>query len=278
MNLLKTAKKLFNDHESGIFTAMIIGSTITAVYTAVKCGPKCVQILDELNEEGASNVEKAKALAPVIAPTLISTSASIALTLVREKRFAAKLSGLASGIGTAVSTVKSLNEEKERNEKVTKEVVGEEKAAEIKRRMAEERVNGTVKEEIETIGPRDAKFYIFLEPFTGKLIRTDRTTIERAVNQCNQEIIRHSDYNGRYFDEEFNITFSDLFRAIGTSSGTGFGDMWGWNAVNDGLIELNLGNTFEYVAPDGTREPGYILDFCSPKPHLIYSDVLITGC
>lgn len=278
MNLLKTAKKLFNDHESGIFTAMIIGSTITAVYTAVKCGPKCVQILDELNEEGASNLEKAKRLAPVVAPTILATSASIGLTLFREKKFAAKLSTLASGVGSAVSTVKTLTEEKERTERVTKEVVGEEKASEIKRKMAEERVNGTVKEEIETVGPRDAKMYIFLEPFTGKLIRTDRSTIERAVNQCNQEIIKHSNYNGRYFDEEFNVTFSDLFRAIGTSSGTGFGDMWGWNAVNDGVIELNLGNTFEYVAPDGTREPGYILDFCSPKPHLIYSDVLITGC
>lgn len=264
MNLLTLSKhaalpliRLWDKHDSTILTATTIIATGAAVAFALRDGPKCQQILKQKKEEGATNLETAKAILPVAGRTMMAVAVAWGSAMLNHKRTGEKIVRLAE----ALMVTKSISED---TRKATVEVVGEEKAGEIDRKVAYNRtVSAPVaSSEIETTGHGN---YIFREPMTGKTFRASKDFVERIVDNWSNEIRRARDLN----DDEYEVSMNDIFEDFGLSK-CGFGDMFTWRTTDTDEIRVNLNNTFEYQGPDGTIEPGYILDFYT-KPVMGYT-------
>lgn len=248
---------IWDKHDSTILTAATIASTAAAVIFALKDGPKCEKILREKKEEGASNIETAKAVLPVAGRTMMAVAVAWGTAILNHKRTGEKIIKLAEALAVA----KSLSDD---TKKATVETVGQEKADEIDRKVMQNRAEEkpVVMSEIETTGHGN---YIFREPMTGKTFRASKEWVELIVNNwsCALKEAKAKNY------EEYEVRMTDIFDDIGLSR-CGFGDLFTWRAADNSSIDVNLNNTFEYEGPDGTREPGYIFDFYT-KPVLAYS-------
>lgn len=138
MKKLKLFAKMMEfaaNHEVGIRAGAIIGSTLAAVYFAAKDSPKIMAKLDELDAAGATNLEKAKEIAPIAARTLVATGISVGVTLGSAKKVS-ELVATVSTLSSAYSMAKTANSEFIEK---AKEIVGEDKVQEIKRAVVNEK-------------------------------------------------------------------------------------------------------------------------------------------
>lgn len=260
-------KKFAVKHDSAILTLVSMTATAGAAYFAFKDGPKAEKILREKREQGASNTEKAKAILPVYGRTIMCVAVAWGASILNHKRSADKIIALTE----ALSLARSLREETKR---ATVETVGEEKAQEIEKKVVTKRVSSepVIMSEIENTGHGR---FIFREPMTGKTFKASKDFIELIVDRHSNELMKyHKGIRGdieyrAYADEDYEVSMTDIFEDIGLSH-CGFADLFVWPAREFDCIDVNLNNTFEYIGPDGTPEPGYILDFYT-KPVLGYS-------
>lgn len=130
LKLVNAMYRLFKEHEVGIRTGAIVVTTIYAVYRAAKDSPRIMQRLEELDVEGATNLEKAKEIIPMAAPSALATAASVGLTLSSGKKAADTISSLSSAY-TLMATAKSEFEEH------AEKIVGKDKVQEINRSIAD---------------------------------------------------------------------------------------------------------------------------------------------
>lgn len=264
MNVLALAKRaaapalrIWDKHDSTILTTVTIVATGAAVVFALKDGPKCEKILREKKEEGASNLETAKAVLPVAGRTMMAVAVAWGSAILNHKRTGEKIVKLAEALAVA-STLR------EDTKKATEEVAGKETADEIDRKVMQNRASDkpVVMSEIENTGHGT---YIFREPMTGKTFRATKDFVELIVNNWSCTLREAKAKNW----EDYEVRMTDIFDDIGLSR-CGFADLFVWKATEHDDISVNLNNTFEYEAPDGTKEPGYIMDFYT-KPVLAYS-------
>ena len=252
LGLWNTVKK--NDRT--ILTGITVVSGVTAVIFTWRARPRCEEILDRLNEEGASNAEKAKEILPVIAPAAVSIFAFVTSALLNHKRTGDTITTLAS----ALQIGQTVHEE---YVKSTEKVVGTEKAEEIAtdaaRTVAESRP--VIVDRVVDTG--NGKF-IFREPYySGVTLRTTRSKIEQAVAESNNELADAK----RRGDDYFKITLFDFLEMCDVP-----GDeipesarLWSWKWTQDEVIRATLTNTFDYKG----EEPGYLLQFTNfGKPSL----------
>ena len=260
-------RRIATKHDSLILTAVNMGAVLATAYFALKEGPKAKEILDAKRAEGASNLEKGKAVAFSCKKTMMAMAVAWGSAILNKKITGEKIATLSE----ALLLYKSLSDD---TKKATEEVVGKEKAEEIEKAVTRKRVmdRPVVLSEVESTGHGQ---YIFREPMTGKTFRASKDYIELVVSKYSEELGRHfkgihgdPEYRS-YADEDFEVSMTDIFSDIGLSH-CGFADLFVWRAIDCDGIQLNLNNTFEYEGPDGTLEPGYILDFYS-KPILAYS-------
>lgn len=107
----------------------------------------------------------------------------------------------------------------------TKELAGEKKEAEIRNKLAEDRVNrDPVDTEVLKMIP--AGECLCYDSEFGRYFFSTSEKILAAENRLNE----------RLFTEMY-ISLNDMFEALGMSS-IGFGEEFGWN-VNDGMIKLH---------------------------------------
>lgn len=261
--IAKAVTGFWKSHQETLLTGAIIASTVVAVYSAVRCTPKCMQILSEMND--ATAMEKAKKVLPVMAPTIMATGTSVGLTVLSHKLTSEKITALTS----AYSVVKTLKDEYEEK---TKEIVGEEKAEEIKNSALVDRANRissetSAVEYYETAPSREGeKIWWLCEPITGKEWKGSKAAVYRAVNKINSDILDARDND----DDEFNATIADIFRELGLSKGA-CAEMFGVNALADGILNVDTDDVYNHVDPNG-EEPGYLVKFNYPPMHLIYTD------
>lgn len=169
--LLTKVMEFASKHEVGIRAGAIIGSTLAAVYFAAKDSPRLMKELDELNVAGATNLEKAKAIAPIIAPTVVATGISVGMTLGSAK----KVSDLVATVSTLSSAYSMTKTAQEEFIEKAKEVVGEEKVQEIKRAVADEKYpektsNGSYVKRVIRTGHGEDLFYL---PFSDDWFLSD---------------------------------------------------------------------------------------------------------
>ena len=254
----KPAVKFFNKHDSTILTGITLASSTAAVIFALRDGPKCEKILKEKREEGASNVEKAKAVLPVAGRTLAALGIAWGSAVLNHKRSGAKIAALVE----AISLSESLRGE---TKKQLEETVGEEKVKEAEEKVMKERAEKKplIMSEIENTGHGS---FIFREPMTGKTFRASKDYVELVIARWSAKIAAAHAKNW----DDYEVTMTDIFDDIGLSR-CGFADLFVWRAVEVDSIDVNLNGTFEYEDPEtGNTEPAYILDFYT-KPMLGYS-------
>lgn len=249
--------KIWNKHDGAILTGVTLVSSTAAVVFALRDGPKCERILREKNAQGASNVEKAKALLPAASRTMIALGIAWGSSILNHKRSGEKIATLIE----ALSLSQSLRTE-ERKKMV--EEVGEEKVQEVEKKVVTEMAQSkpVILNEVQNTGHGN---FIFREPMTGQTFRANKDFVELTISKWSAKIREAHVKNW----DDYEVTMTDIFDDLGLTR-CGFADLFVWRAIDNDSIDVNLNGTFEYEGSDGNTEPAYILDFYT-KPMLGYS-------
>lgn len=209
-------------HEGTILTIATIGSTLAAVYFAAKDSPKLVAKLDELNEEEATNLEKAKAIAPIVARTAIATGASVGFALANHKFASDTISTLSNSLNVARLA-------KEEYKKHTEEIAGKEVADQVSNAVANSHAAASGVPEVSAprifqTGHGNSLFY---DDWSGRWFTSDIAFIKDSVNSLNYQLMHDMYISLNEFYEYMDLP------AIGS------GKDFGWN-VDYGTIELEF--------------------------------------
>ena len=233
---IRSTYNFMNKNAPLLCTAVAVGGVIVTVGLTVKATPKCIDILDEMDAKGAGKKERIKAVAPVLAPPVIAGILTIGCIIGGNYISATRIEALSTALSLS-------NKAKNAYEDTVKELLGEEKAEEIKDKAVVKSV-GPIKskgEDIINTGKGDVKFY---EPYSGRWLRSSPAAVDAAINRCNRDMT-----NG-------NVEYSmnEYYYELGMP-GTAAGNLLGWNP-NDasGLISLK-----KMSAIDEEGEPYIIL-------------------
>lgn len=218
-----------------------------SVYFAWKARPKCDEILaerkkrleevraeysdpDEVKKETARvNIDTAGKMVGTLAPVVVSVGLTGASIIAADRINYRRL--------VAATTMYDIsNEALMMYKKKMKDVVGEEKAEEVKKKvtdeiMAENPVNDRT---IIDTGKGDL---IYMDVYTGRYFRSSKVAIESAVNDINYQLV------GDMF-----VSLNEFFDRIGLP-GVKLGDQFGFD-VNKGMLHVDYtyGET-----PDGNH-------------------------
>lgn len=253
-------KSTWSHHGTKILTGLTIIGTIGAVILTWRARPKCEEVLNDLNEKGADNLEKAKAVAPIVAPAMAATGLAVGAAIINHKVNGEKLAAVAS----TLSIIKTAHEE---YEKATRNEVGEETAERI-RNAAIDGYVGSKPIDLTKVVDTGRGSVIFKEALTGKVFRASKAYVEEAQARLNNQLAQ-AKIDG---DDEFEVTLNDFLGEFSLDPCV-FGDMFSWKWTKNEIIQVNFGEMFEY----GGSEPGYLLKFSRyGSPSLaFYSDAYI---
>lgn len=260
--LIGKGLKFLSKHDQTILTGVSIASGVMGVIFAWNARPKCEQVLNELNERGASKGEKAKALAKILGPVIIAEGVMVTTAVVGHKKFGEKVAAGLNAAGT-YKTMDDIRKEIE-NEQLT-----EDKVKQIDDRVVEERIKRATAEEIEETGHGDT---LFIEPkYTGKIWKANRDFVELGVAKCDKKLYACYDQYGTCKNDEFAISLWDLCKEWGLSTADIY-EMYEYKGRDYRSLPIKL-EPFEFVMPDGTSKLGYKVDFYR-NPSLAYSDLI----
>lgn len=251
----------FGSEKSNVISGVAaIGGVVLTAVLAYKARPKADRIifdqkekLDELEEvvnipeeemkrcKREITVETVKRLVPVLGPAVMSGVATCGLmgfSIISGEKKIASMTALAAISETAY---------KELYDK-TKEIVGEEKAEEIRVKALEEaakKTNPEIAKEEEDNDVKEIDDFIlqaaggnqlFYDPSTGRVFKSDVDTITRACDTLTRRI-----KNGM----EPYFTYNEFYREILLPS-IFFGEEFGWgNLTSQDEISPNLNNTIK---------------------------------
>lgn len=199
-------KEEVRKHSPFIFATLGVAGFITATVMSARATPKAVKILEDYPDD-APKIEKARALAPVYAPTagmiLLSTACIVFSNRIHTYRYASLLALYSVGERTL-----------QRWQDAVVEEVGKGKFEKVRQRTTEPRddIPGSmVVEEGEVV---------LYDNYTGRFFKADSVeTIRRKAN----------DLTDRMFSGDW-ISLNDWYYEIGLPN-TEFGDEIGWDAA-----------------------------------------------
>ena len=208
MNILK-------EQYPNILSALGVTGFITSVVMAAKAAPMAKDILDEADEE-TTLLEKAKAVAPVYAPTagmiLISTACIVASNRAHRHRYASLLALYSIGEKSLQKWQSSVLEE-----------VGPKKYEKVR-----ERVVSPDENPVPTAVLLDEDRVLFFDTFTGRYFRLNSVeTVRRIVNNLNDQLL-----SGDW------ISLNEFYYELGLER-VDFGDDVGW-AAYQGTIQVDF--------------------------------------
>ena len=225
-DILKPVGKAVNEHKGTILTVVNIAATCYAVYRAYKDGPKFKKVLEECKEEELGFVDTAKKVIPVAAPTVAAVAVS-GLSAVGMNKEIGELKGALDGMTSAYDLMRIAKTEYEEK---TEQVVGPEKAAEIRESIAKDHFDKAMDEKREGIknvivtGHGDDLFY---DDWSGRFFTCDINFIKKAVNDLNYQLIN-----------DMFVGLNEFYAYIGLPE-NGAGRQMGWD-VDYGTIELDV--------------------------------------
>lgn len=254
--------KFWKKHDRTILKGISIAGSIAATVMAWNARPKCEDILNELNEKGASNAEKAKALAPVIGPIIAAEAISVGASIFEYKKTGDKLAGLVN----AVSAYKSIDDIRK---EVEKEVLPEEEVKAVDDAVVKKRLETASPEEIETTGHGDT---LFIEPtYTGKVWRGSKDFWDLCIEKNDAKLYACYDKYGMLRKDDFAISFWDIFSTLGLRTYDML-EMFEYRARDFRKIPVSL-EPVEFTDKDGASSLGYKVIF-DQRPSLAYSDLV----
>lgn len=213
---LKVVKWLAS-HSEIILTGVSIGGTVAAVYFALKDGPKCNKILEELNEEEASNVEKAKAVGKTMYRTGIAAAVSIGASLLNHKFTMSKIHTLADGY----LVMQHFNKEREEAEE---RVLGPDKKKDIDSAVAGKHLRHDSIEGSKVIATGHGNG-LFYDAWSGRYFLSDVNYIKKVVNDKNYQL-----------RNDMFISLNEFYNELGLPR-IDAGNEMGWN-IDYGQIDV----------------------------------------
>lgn len=262
-SLLAKGIKWCMRHDREILKGVSMATSVASMVMAWKARPRCEEILLEKEAEGASNLEKAKAIAPVVAPMLIMQGVSIGTNVLEYKKTGQKLAGLVN----AVSSYKAIDDIRK---EIEKERLTPETLKDVDDEATKKRLETVPVEEIEKTGHGDT---MFIEPkYTAKVWKSSKDRFELGVEKANNKIARCYDKYGTCVRDDFAITMWDFLKGQGLSAAD-LHDTLEFQARDyKGGLPVHL-EPIEFTNADGGEELGYKVVFDHP-PTLAYSDMI----
>lgn len=245
-NLIKTATLMLSKHEGTILTVTAIGSTLAAVYFAAKDSPKLMAKLDELNEEGATNFEKAKAVAPIVARTVIATGLSVGCTIGMHKYASDAIQSLSGALQVATIA-------KDEYKKKTEEIYGEGAAKKVESEIAFDKSakaygSGPIEHIVDTGHGKN----LFYDEWSGISFYSDINYIKKAINDLNYQLMHDMSISESEYYDALDIPSAKVGARASNN---------GWN-VDDGQIEVEF-----YAKLDDSDQAYTVLSLRTPpKP------------
>ncbi len=222
--------KVVSKHDNALLTLGIIGGTVSAVIFALKDGPKIVAKLDELNEQEATNLQKAKAIVPLAARTVAATGVTIGCALANNRITAKKLNDATETISTLAGLYSVSQFANEEFKKHAEEVVGEETVQKIEQGIVDSHskkvlcpTTGTSPKIYDTGKGHD----IFLDKWSGRLFYSSRAEIEQALIDINHKLM-----------SEMWVSVNQYYDCLNLPN-IKAGENIGWN-VNWGKIDVKF--------------------------------------
>lgn len=228
-------KKIFKDitlkakvHGPEILISMGVVGMATSTVLAVRATPKALQLLEdkkyELNDDyltGKEIVQAAwKPYVPATVLGILSAGCIVAGTATNVKRNAA----LATMYAISENTIREY-------QRKTEQIVGKDKAAEIRKEVNKARVN----ERPVVVSTDDSQYLIktgygdtiIFDSLSGRYFKSSMNSIEKAVNKINRDMLSDHYATLNDFYSELNIPTIDA------------GNMIGWEVDNE-MIDITF--------------------------------------
>lgn len=214
MSWIKGVGRFAGKHAPEFLTGLGIGFMFTSLMFAVKNTPKATKILEKKKAESGSELKKTEILKsvwknyiPAAGAAVGAVGCFIAANVVQNKRSVALAAAYALS-ETALSNYRQVAIDK----------LGEEKEAEIHTEAVQKQIRETPVKSIDVadFGQEEELVY---DAFAGRLFRSSRNRIEKAVNELNRMIIAGD-----------CASLNDFYDLIGADNTT-LGDLIGWDST-----------------------------------------------
>lgn len=244
-NAVKVVTDFTDKNSPAILTGLGVAGLVTTVVMAVRATPKVNEILEREEAKGSSNVEKLKAVAPVVVPTVVMGAATATCIIGSNVQSSRKIAALSAAYSIAEASSREWVEK-------TKEVVGDKAMEKIHDAICEDKVNqnppiggtNTSSDGTEVIITNHGNTLCF-DAFTSRYFRSNPEYIRKIINDMNLKM-----YNENY------VTMNELYSELGLDR-CKMGENFGWN-IENGQIE----GWFSSMLTD-SNEPVLIIDFNS---------------
>lgn len=238
LGIVRNVRTSMKKHSPEILTGIGIAGMITTAIMAVRATPKALILIEEKKDECETDeltpVETVKAAWTCYIPSAIVGGISIFCLIGASSVNLRRNAALATAYTLSESALK------EYQEKVV-ETIGEKKERDIRESVAEAKMmSNPVREVILTTKGGHTKCY---DVITGRYFESDKSIIERAVNELNRQM-----------RDEMCVTLNEFYYAIGLEPSK-MGDMLGWN-IDKGYIEIDYSSCL-----DADDTPCLVLDY-----------------
>ena len=229
-DLFNKALNFTKEHNPEILVGLGVVGMMSSTVLAVKATPKALDIMEDKKADmGVTYLTRKeialatwKLYAPSVGVGLASAACIILGTSKSIKR------------NTALATVYALSESTLREyQSKAKEMLGEEKAAELDREVAKSRVR---KREVTTIVESEGSEYIHYtgngdtlvyDSLSGRYFRSSMNSIESAVNSINKSLLN-----------DYIMTLNEFYNELGVPT-IGAGSLIGWKSDKE-LLEVSF--------------------------------------
>ena len=185
-------------HQGAILTGVSMCAYGYSLYRAIKDSPKILEKLDELNEQEATTMEKAKAILPEVAGIAVPFAAGATAQVLCTK----KLSDTVTSLASAVTIYKTLNDEKdkviEEKDQAIKEVAGEDVARKVNEKITKDRQASYSECPTRKIIHTGEGTELFHDTITNCWFYHDLNKIKDAILELNYEAMSNDIYVDEY--------------------------------------------------------------------------------
>ena len=229
-NLFDKVINFTKEHNPEILVGLGVAGMMTSTVLAVKATPKALDIMEDKKADMGvtylTRKEIAQATWKIYAPSIGVGLASAACIILGTSKSIKR--------NTALATVYALSESTLREyQSKAKEMLGEEKAAELDREVAKARVR---KREVTTIVETEGSEYIHhtgngdtlvYDTLSGRYFRSSMNSIESAVNSINKSLLN-----------DYIMTLNEFYNELGVPT-IGAGSLIGWKSDKE-LLEVSF--------------------------------------
>ena len=229
-NLFGKVLNFTKEHNPEILVGLGVAGMMTSTVLAVKATPKALDIMEDkkadLGVTYLTRKEIAQATWKLYAPSIGVGLASAACIILGTSKSIKR--------NTALATVYALSESTLREyQSKAKEMLGEEKAAELDREVSKSRVR---KREVTTVVETEGSEYIHhtgngdtlvYDSLSGRYFRSSMNSIESAVNLINKSLLN-----------DYIMTLNEFYNELGVPT-IGAGSLIGWKSDKE-LLEVSF--------------------------------------